>query len=165
MGAMIRGTDLCSHPERDHHPERIIVRGIFRPTARRVRRLLLTTLVFSSITMLGFSQNAYADVIAENSGVRGRGDWTWNVSSLTNVYLGVRDLACGDGPVFVQLRVSTNGGTYYTTERRNSNGCGTALDWTGLSTSTGNIILGAQVRACVDGGACALSGYHDNPRT
>lgn len=141
------------------------MRGISRPAARRVRRLLLSTLALTFITMFGFSQNAYADVIAENSGVRGRGDWTWNTSSLTNVYLGVRDLACGDGAVFVHLRVSTNGGTYYTTERRNSNGCGTALDWTGLSTSTSNIILGVQVRACVVGGACALSGYHDNPRT
>lgn len=136
----------------------------------RMRRRVLFMLALTFVFMFGLAQNAYADVIAEGSGVRGRGDWSWGVHELRNIYLGVRDLACDNDPVYVHLRVYFSSGTeWYDTLSRDHGGCGTANDWYNLYTNTGATISGVRVRACVNrnrtGDDCYMSAYHDNPLT
>jgi hypothetical protein len=113
---------------------------------------------------------AAADVVAENSGVRGRANWTWaSKVELSNLTMGVRDLKCDSNDVYVQLRVFYTNGEHRDTQRRyNSNGCGTAVNWSGLSYTANFYIRGVQVIACVDdsgSNTCAYSAVHDNPRT
>ncbi len=142
------------------------------PAMRRIRQRTLAALALTFVFVLGLTQNAYADVITENSGVRGRGDWTWGTYELKNVYLGVRDLACDGNSVYVHLRVYTAAGSspFDTTHRENHNGCGTARDWHNLGVTANFRITGVRVRACVDhgwptGDNCVVSEYHDNPLT
>jgi hypothetical protein len=136
-----------------------------------MRRRILSIVALTFAFLFGFTQNAFADVIAEGPGVRGRGDWRWGVHELTNIYLGVRDLACDGDPVFVHLRVYYSRGTeWYDTLRRDySGGCGTAANWYNLYTHTGATISGVRVIACVNrnwtGDDCYSSSYHDNPMT
>lgn len=138
----------------------------------QIWRRVLPTLALTSVFMVGFAQAAFADVIAENSGVRGRGDWTWSTYELRNVYLGVRDMACDNDPVYVHLRVYTTAGSspFDTTQREHNGGCGTARDWNNLTATANFSIAGVRVRACIDrnwptGDTCVLSEYHDNPLT
>lgn len=137
-------------------------------TMRRMRRRVLTTLTLTFVFVLGLTQNAYADVIAEGSGVRGRGDWSWGVRELRNISLSVRDLACDSNPVYVNMRVYFRDGTFTDTLRRDHHGgCGTADTWPNLYISFGATISGVRIRACVnrnfDNDLCYLSGYHDSP--
>jgi hypothetical protein len=146
------------------------MRRVSSETIRRMRRRVLTALALTFVIVFGLGQNAYADVIAEGSGVRGRGDWSWGVHELRNVYLGVRDLACDSNPVYVNLRVHFRDGTFTDTLRRDHHGgCGTAGDWYNLYVSFGPTISGVQVRACVNrnfnSDLCYFSTKHDNPTT
>lgn len=112
---------------------------------------------------------AWADVVAENSGVRGRANWTWNSNgtSLNNITMGVRDLLCDNNDVYVQLRIYRSDG-YTTDTNRNydGRGCGTAANWSGLNWQSQFYIRGVVVIACVDdfgSNRCAYSPFHDNP--
>ncbi len=154
------------------HREGTIRRRLSPLAIPRMWRRALSTLALTFVFVLGLTQNAYADVVAENSGVRGRGDWTWSTYELRNVYLGVRDLACDDDPVYVHLRVYTRAGDspFDTTHREHNGGCGTARNWYNLGVTANFAITGVKVRACVDrnwptGDDCDESTYHDNPRT
>lgn len=135
------------------------------PVAWLTRLVAVSTAVL--MLTVGMALPAFADVVAENSGVRGRGNWTWGRTSLSNLYLGVRDLACDSNDVYVQLRVFYTDGTHLDTTRRyNSNGCGTAVDWKNLYFESNFYISGVTVIACVDdafSNTCAYSAYHDNP--
>lgn len=148
------------------------MRRAFSERIRRMPRRVLTTLAFTLAFVLGLTQNAYADVIAEGPGVRGRGDWSWGVKELRNVYLGVRDLACDGDPVHVQLHVYFVDGTFTDRilHRSHHGGCGTAGNWHNLYQSFGAKIAGVKVQACVNrnfptADSCYLSEYHNNPLT
>jgi hypothetical protein len=138
---------------------------------RMWRRRVLSTVALTFVVMFGLAPNAYADVIAKGSGVRGRSDWSWGVHELTHIYLGVRDLACDGHPVFVHLRVYYDNNTlWYDDLRRDHNGgCRTAKNWHNLYTNTGAKITAVQVVACVNknnaGDTCYRSARHDNPLT
>lgn len=127
------------------------------------------TVALAAATTVGLTLPASADVVAENSGVRGRADWTWHRTWLGDVYMGVRDLDCDGNDVYVQLRVTyTNGDHVDTTRHPNKSGCGTAADWSGLSYYANFYIAGVTVISCVDdfgSNTCAYSAYHDNPTT
>lgn len=143
---------------------------ISSPAMRRIRQRALATLALTFVFALGLTQNAYADVIAKNSGVRGRGDWTWSRYELKDVYLGVRDLACDDDPVYVHLIIDTDVSDFETQHRDHNGGCGTARDWRGLSVNSNFAIKRVKVRACVNrnwptGDDCDESPWHNNPLT
>lgn len=140
-----------------------------RPRRPKIlRRRILSTLALAFALLFGLAQNAYADVFAENSGVRGRANWTWGTTTLSGVYLAVRDLDCDGSAVYVNLYVYTTapGEDYFpTTRRENAGGCGTVRSWSNLGVTANYRIRGVRVHACVNTGACALSEYHDNPLT
>jgi len=131
---------------------------------------MLIALIAGTAALIGPTA-AWADVVAQNAGVRGRADWTWNSNgtALNNITMGVRDLLCDSNDVYVQLRItSSDGFNTDTTRRRNSNGCGTAVNWTGLYYQSNFYIIRVQVIACVDdafSNTCAYSEWHDNPYT
>lgn len=131
-----------------------------------IRRRLVTVLAFVAVVLVGLAPAAYADVIAQNSAVRGRGDWTWKTHQLVDVYLGVRDLACDDLDVYVRLEVDTTGSSYQTTQRWERDDCDASNDWRGLvSNSPSGAIVKVRVKACTANGNCAVSRWHDNPTT
>lgn len=111
---------------------------------------------------------AFADVVAENGGVRARADWDWGVQRLSNIDLGLRDLACDGNDVNMRLVITrqANPSITYSMIRTNSNGCGSARNWVDLSFSTSVRIEGVRVEACVNdfgSDTCVQSEYHDNP--
>lgn len=135
-----------------------------RRTACRSTVVVATALA----TMLGTVLPAHADVIAQNSGVRGRADWTWGTQTIYNLRIGVRDLKCDANDVYVILDLDlANGGDIATREYRNSNGCGSARNWSDQTASgVGQQITRIRVFACVDDfgdDTCSTSEYHDNP--
>jgi hypothetical protein len=59
-----------------------------------------------------------------------------------------------------------NGGSFTTNTRRNSNGCGTYIDWGGLYINDARGINGVKLQVCVDNfgtDSCYVGAYIDNP--
>lgn len=140
---------------------------------RRVRWSLRSVLValVAGVLMLATTMAARADVVAQNSGVRGRADWNWNSNGtrLDNLTFGVRDLLCDGNDVYVQLRVTRSDGAEVPTERRyNKQDCPNAENFGPTYYQSNFYIVRVRVAACVDDAGfnrCALSEWHDNPYT
>lgn len=138
-------------------------RGRLRWTLRSV--LVLTVGFFALIVPTA----AWADVVAQNSGVRGRANWTWNSNgtALENITFGVRDLACDSNDVYVELKIRRSDGyEFYTARRYDSAGCGTAANYSGLRYQSNFYIVRVLVHACVDdafSNTCTSSEWHYNP--
>lgn len=110
---------------------------------------------------------ATANLTASGTGVTGTGSVTWTSSTHASpVSLTAKDTACDGHDVYVQYKVYRPGGTWYSTERRNTTNCGTTTSWSGLYLNDERGIVGVRLHACVDdwgGDTCFDSAYYDNP--
>ena len=104
---------------------------------------------------------------ASRTGVTGTGSITWTSSTHAQpITLSAKDSACDGHDVYVQLKVYHPGGSWYSTERRNSTNCGTTTTWSGLYLNDYEGITGVRIHACVDdfgGDSCVDGAYVDNP--
>lgn len=137
--------------------------------SHRTARVVLPSLVGVGVLLVGSPAANAAALSASGTGVSGTGDVTWYDAYYAKpVSLKVCDTK-GDGhDVYGQYISYYLGGQFETQERRNNNGNGTCVAWTGLYIHDARMITGVRLKVCVDdfgGDTCYTSSYLDNPYT
>ncbi len=131
-------------------------------------RLVVPTFAVILFVLLGQSI-AWAGTYtsASGPGVAGSGNITWKSAYRAEpVSISVRDDACDSNDVYARYISYYNGGSFTTNTRRNSNGCGTYIDWGGLYINDARGINGVKLQVCVDNfgtDSCYVGAYIDNP--
>jgi len=110
---------------------------------------------------------ATSSLTATTNGAYGTGSVTWASATRGEpVSLSVKDTKCDGHDVYIQFRVYYPGGSWLSTERRNTTNCNTTTSWTGLYINDARTIRGVRLHVCVDdwgGDTCTDSDYYDNP--
>jgi hypothetical protein len=136
---------------------------------RRIARLLGVLAISSAITLGLMSSPAWASTRLDacGTGVCGSATFSYvNYHYVSSISMNVADTRCDSNDVYIRFVVYYPGGHWYSTQRRDSNGCGTSVTWNGLALNDDRGIWALRVQVCVDdygSDTCYLSGYSYNP--